>query len=642
MGTNTRHFKLDSSTPLRQQAGERASAYRLFLRWKELDWCSDEELAEDSGKVSAGTVQRYRAGFKWAERRGLYLARQNESPESRMYAPQETKEPKVTLKKSRRSDANIKSSGEVVMDPPPPVERGLIPFALRYGRAIVPGGLKMDALMECFLTELEAWVEGEQNFIQISPHPRSGKSLAAVLAMAYSYLRYPTRHQILISASGRLSALQNQNLRTVIEYALPAGYGLAKDSKSKLAFKGDWLGAGLNYSASRGGQLMGLTGNRILCDDLVSSTLEVESPDVMAAATRTMTTDLFTRLTADSYGKGSGICFIAQRISNTDLVAEMVRREKENEDQGLTTTPWTVIAAPFYNPTDEEKARIVDSYPASWQIKFPRFGQVGDPVCDRFTKEFAETLKANMNPADWASMYELNTANDEYCAWREHYLQPIEDDDIRITTTVMYCDLNLAGADKGADKSAVAIGGVQDGNVVILGLHFLQGEVEHQLAQIVELAEKYNCFVVFVEKAAAGHFVLKSLNNRIGDKTFQVRAASHKGLNKGARLNQILGPCANKKIWIKKGLELTPVLQQQLKVIAVTKGRTHKKDDLGDCTVGLIDSCWNHYVKSGFNTTGVTWQGGVGNSGVTECTWGRGVPTTRQGLDGVERYNVWD
>ena len=39
---------------------------------------------------------------------------------------------------------------------------------------------------------------------------------------------------------------------------------------------------------------MGLTGNRILCDDLVSSTQEVESPEVMAQAMRTMTTDLFT------------------------------------------------------------------------------------------------------------------------------------------------------------------------------------------------------------------------------------------------------------------------------------------------------------------------------------------------------------
>ena len=45
-----------------------------------------------------------------------------------------------------------------------------------------------------------------------------------------------------------------------------------------------------------------------------------------AQAMRTMTTDLFTRLTADRYGKGSGLCFIAQRISSTDLVAEMIAR----------------------------------------------------------------------------------------------------------------------------------------------------------------------------------------------------------------------------------------------------------------------------------------------------------------------------
>ena len=388
---------------------------------------------------------------------------------------------------------------------------------------------------------------------------------------------------------------------------------------------------------------MGLTGNRILCDDLVSSTAEVESPEVMAQAMRTMTTDLFTRLTNDSYGKGSGLCFIAQRISNTDLVAEMIARERKNEELGLKTTQWRVLASPFLNPTDQEKARIREAYPDSWQVVWPEFGEVGQPVCSRFTLEFGDTLRANMSERDWASMYELNTETSDYCPWQRRYLAEIEEEDIRITQTVIAVDLNMAGGDKRSDKSALAVGGVQDGNVVVLGLHFLLGSLEEQMAQINDYATSYNAFVVFVEKAAAGHSVLNSMGGFIGDRAYQVKPISHRGLNKGGRMNEILGPASSGKFLIRKGLELIEVLHQQMRLIATTKGKTHRNDDLADCCLHLLYACWNFYVKSGFGQTAVTWMDGGGSAGTTQCVWGRGdarVLESRRNIDGVERYSL--
>lgn len=189
------------------------------------------------------------------------------------------------------------------------------------------------------------------------------------------------------------------------------------------------------------------------------------------------------------------------------------------------------------------------------------------------------------------------------------------------------------------NTSALAVGGIQDGNVVILGLHYLEGGLEDQMTQIDHYANSYNAMVVYVEKAAAGHAVLNSMGNFIGDKAYNVRPISHKGKNKGARLNDILGPASSNKFFIRKGLELTPVLHEQLKLIAVTKGKTKKRDDLGDAVIHLLTAGWYSYVKSGFGQGAVSWGQGTG-SGMTSCSWGYGRPVSRVGLDGVERYSL--
>ena len=195
-------FKLDRSKPLKQQDAESDVMYERFCLWLDNPTQTFEELAQQCG-IRADSLGRHSRNYLWKERLAL----------------------SGKLKNSRGK----KLAEAKLPAPPEPIERGLIAFALEYLPAIAPD-FQLDSLMEMFLTELEHWVEGEHNFLQISPHPRSGKSLAACAAMAYGYLRYPTRHQILISASGRLSAIANQRLRTLIEIALPEGFELAKDS----------------------------------------------------------------------------------------------------------------------------------------------------------------------------------------------------------------------------------------------------------------------------------------------------------------------------------------------------------------------------------------------------------------------------
>ena len=57
----------------------------------------------------------------------------------------------------------------------------------------------------------------------MNPPPRSSKTVCAVLALAYSIMRYPLRGHILLPANARLARESNSMLRTIVEAALPAG-----------------------------------------------------------------------------------------------------------------------------------------------------------------------------------------------------------------------------------------------------------------------------------------------------------------------------------------------------------------------------------------------------------------------------------
>jgi len=633
MGTNTRHFKLDSSTPLRKQVGERDSAYKLFLRWKELGWCSDEELAADNGKVSWETVRRYRVGFKWAERRGLYLARQQQPLGERMYGQANARK-KSTAKPLRKAD------GEVVLPPPPPIKRGLHAFALQWGYLICPGW-ESDPLVDLMLTHLEELVEGDSGGrLLINPPPRSSKTTCCILALCYSLLRYPDRGHALISANGRLASMNNQSLRTLFEHAVPEGYGIDKGTKSKLAWKPNWQGAREQLALSRGGAMLGYTVHLGILDDLCGQVSDIESPEIMAATMRTMGTDITTRLTKDKAGKGAAMAIVAQRLGPTDPTAELINRARGHERDGLPTTPYKVIASPFLNPSPERAAEIVGDYPNSWQVFQPSYGIEGDPVSHRFDRAFADRLQAELPPNDFAAMYLLDCSRKVgFCAWKPSYIREIEEDDARVQATMMAIDFGLT---EGGDRSALTVVGTMDGHVVILGLHFLQGQIEDMFSQVVDYAKRYNVHTVGIENAAAGDFIFRGLNSNIGDRHFNVVKLSHGGKNKAIRQSAMLGWAANGKLLAVKGLAEMQTLQEQMRVIATHAGKGKKADDLADSCVHACNWAWEHWVKSGFSATGVSWQGGAGDSGVTTCSWGYGAPQKRSGLDGVSRYIVWD
>ena len=85
--------------------------------------------------------------------------------------------------------------------PPEPIERGLHGFAIEYGPLIAPG-FEIDAIVDVMLTELENWVEGSfGGRLLMNPPPRSSKTVCAVLALAYSIMRFPLRGYILLSAN---------------------------------------------------------------------------------------------------------------------------------------------------------------------------------------------------------------------------------------------------------------------------------------------------------------------------------------------------------------------------------------------------------------------------------------------------------
>lgn len=158
---------------------------------------------------------------------------------------------------------------------------------------------------------------------------------------------------------------------------------------------------------------------------------------------------------------------------------------------------------------------------------------------------------------------------------------------------------------------------------MIVGLHVLKGEVDEALPQIVEFAERYNAHTIGVERAAYGHHILRSLNNTIGGKSFNVTALSHEGRSKKARQAKILGLGANGKVYAVKGLDLLPMLQKQMRDIALDKKKA--RDDLADACVYALNFVFERWIRSGFTPGDVRWGGHAGDvPGSTQCVWGRG------------------
>lgn len=626
----TTRFKLDATAPRRKQQGEPAAAHQKFLRWCELGYPSFEVMAEELD-VKLVSIQRYNRQYQWEKRRDIELQRKSKSIGSQIYG--DPKRP------------TVKTPGVDVVEPPPQLEMDLTTWALRNASIIAPR-FEIDELMKVYLRELQAWIDGENNYLLIVPPPRSGKTTAAILALVWGYLRYPTRSYIIISASGRLSALTTQRMKELFSATCPEGWGLSKDTSSKLAWQGNWSGAGLVYSASRGGALLGLTGHRILVDDLIGSTADLESPIIMEQAQRTLTTDAYSRLTPDDYGKGSGICIVSQRLGRADSVQMMVDHTRNAEREGLNPTRWRCIASPFICPTSDEKMKLLRSFPDSWDVVLPHFRGEGLPVSHRFSVEHADTLRVNMSERDFNAMYKCDVLTDnDYCAYRRHFVQEIDEEHINPTHVVFGIDMALVGdKSRGNDDSALTVLGIQDGNIVLLGLHIIETDVEKAMVQVAELADRYRATYIAVEAAGAGHALTRSLGNNLNERHFNVRSVSHRGLSKGGRLNEILGPLASKKLFARKGLSLMERLHQEGELVAMTGGKTKKHDDLFDSFMIAFYFAWNSLIKSGAGLSSVTWGDSGQSGGGTPVTWGRGThalmkPTLK--IDGTEHYKCW-
>ena len=447
-------FRLDPTKPLEQHEHESDRMFGYFQAYAANPGLKLRELEPLMG-VALASISRYRKLYRWDER--LKLANIAKLEEQAQGGP-------LTL-----TDREITSK---LPPPPPPIMRGLHVFAQRFGPLIAPG-FEIDAIVDD-AAELESWVEGKfGGRLLMNPPPRSSKTVCAILALAYSLMRFPLRCHILLSANARLASESNAMLRTVVEAALPEGYDLSTDSKSKLGFKIGCQGAHLNVALSRGASLLGWTAHLLLCDDLLGQIHEAEKPELMQTTMRTLTVDALTRLTKDPYGKGGGLCITAQRLGPEDPTGQLISKEKVAEAEGLQTTPWTVVACPFLSPTKERQAEIVAQYPDSWRVRQPFYGEPGTPVSSRFPEEFAANLQAQMPPQDWSAMYELDVTKDAgYCAWKSSYIQEIELEDVRIQGTMLAIDMSLAGGD---DSALVAVG-VQDGAAVIVGLHVLKGK----------------------------------------------------------------------------------------------------------------------------------------------------------------------
>lgn len=612
------HFDLDHAAPLLQQRNEPDRPYNAFINHYlklKLGGRIIEQVAERIG-FSPHTVKRYSIKYKWSERRKLIEAGE--------YAAELTAR----------------------LYPPEPIQSGLIPFAKRYAGLICPG-FELDEINTLMLEELELLIDGPfGGRLMMTPPPRHSKTLCSILAVVYAILRHADWGVILVSANQRLATANCHMMRTLFSEVCRNLYGdefgLATDNSSKLAWSANWHGAKTVLATSVSGSILGYSSMLTIIDDPCSQISDIDS-DNMEAVMRTITSDIPTRATKSIDGGGGNLCIIQQRLGATDVCGRLVARAKLAHQAGDDSTPWRVVASPAINPSRERAAEITGYFPDNWLVRQPTYGEEGLPVSHRFSARFINSLKVEMAPGDFEKLYLLNCDEDNtICAWRRDYIRKVDPEQAPVTGTFIAIDMNLTGGDRN-DTSALAAVGVWEGHAVIVGLELLPDNVDEALAAIARYAQKYNAISVGVEKAASCFHILKSLNNRIGDRTFDVIPLSHEGRNKKARQAKILGLEANGKILAYQGLPMLDTLHIQERSIALDR----KKDllDTADACNYAIDFVNSRWIKAGWHPGKVVWGDATtaGGGHGTPVIWGRGSHAQlkpRVGIDGVERFRI--
>ena len=622
-------FSLDRENPGRKMRGENDLAYKLFTLW--LTGSTGKELAE-LADVSPSQISKLKETCCWSVRKMLIEGQAK-------LAQVVTLEDEITEKQKYDSRYKAIPNSRLPL-PPAPIQLSILEFAEKFAPVICPGYV-LDDVARLMLTEMGRLAEGKITRLIINPAPRSSKTLSSIIAMAWGILRDVGRSNILLSANQRLSAINNQMLKDLVLSALPDGYELSQDTNSKLGWKIGCQHAGIQVALSRGASLLGYTASGcIYIDDILGSVAEAEKPELLETVRRTIAVDAMTRLTPWR-GKQAGLCIVSQRLGRNDPTGQLIEAQRAIEAEGGRGTQYTVVACPFAVPSKERQAEIVGDYPDNWIVKMPQFdySREGQPVSERFTEEFLESLRMQLPPADFACLYELNLNEDaQWSAWKRDYIKPVAASDIDLNRgTFAAIDMSLSGG----DDSAMVIGTVVDGRIVITGLHILPPDIDEALPAIVNLAKEHNCVSIGVERAASGAYIMKSLGNNIGGRHWNIVALSHEGRNKQSRQAKILGLGANDKIWILEGLELTEMLHTQMRAVAM--GRKRAKDDLQDAAVYCINWLNEHWLKAGYAPSTATWGHSGGNSSGTPCVWGRGTHAglrPQVGIDGVERYSL--
>jgi hypothetical protein len=314
------------------------------------------------------------------------------------------------------------------------------------------------AILQAAVAKVE---KGEDVRIILTVPPRHGKSeLTTKKFPAWALGHHPEWPIIVTSYSTELATDFGQATRDIMQspsYQSIFNSRLRQDAKAK----GKWLteeGGGY-VAAGAGGAITGKGFKIGIIDDPFKNREEAESQTIRDSRWNMYRSTFYTRQEG-----ATAIIVIATRWHTDDLTGRLLKKQKEDEANGLTYyDKWTVIDFPAIATQDEQ------------------FRKKGEPLWpDKFNLEKLETIKNSVGPYEWAALYQCTPITSENQEFKETWFKKRSWAEVETLNTRKFATIDPGGKNEENDDTGVIrnyVDSQNNWNIKAMGLHIDSKEI---------------------------------------------------------------------------------------------------------------------------------------------------------------------
>jgi hypothetical protein len=308
------------------------------------------------------------------------------------------------------------------------------------------------AVLEVAVKKVE---NGEDVRIILTVPPRHGKSeLTTKKFPSWALGNHPEWPIIVTSYSAELATDFGQATRDIMQspaYQRIFNSRLRQDAKAK----GKWLtkeGGGY-VAAGAGGAITGKGFKIGIIDDPFKNREEADSQTIRDSRWNMYRSTFYTRQEG-----ATAIIVIATRWHTDDLTGRLLKKQKEDEANGITYyDKWTVIDFPAIAIEDEQ------------------FRKKGEPLWpDKFPLEKLETIRNSVGPYEWSALYQGHPITSENQEFKESWFKKRSWSAVEVLNTRKFATIDPGGKQLENDNTGVIrnyVDAQNMWNIKAMGLH---------------------------------------------------------------------------------------------------------------------------------------------------------------------------